>query len=63
MRLPSLLLALTLCCAAEQRDVYYQGPLHPDNTMPTFDKGYLMVFNSGRIDLYAPGRARAPCIE
>lgn len=57
MRLPFLLLTLVLCNAAfasEVREVYYQGAVTPTNTAPTFDKGYLFVYNFHAVDVYAP---------
>ena len=57
MRLPFLFLAGTLCnaaLAAEPREVYYQGFLVPQSIVPTFDKGYLLVYNFEKIDVYAP---------
>jgi len=57
MRLPFLLLAATLCntaFAAESREVYYQGFLVPQSIVPTFDKGYLLVYDFEKIDVYAP---------
>jgi hypothetical protein len=57
MRLPFLFLAATLCntaFAVESREVYYQGFLVPQSIVPTFDKGYLLVYNFDKIDAYAP---------
>jgi hypothetical protein len=57
MRLPFLFLAATLCnaaFAAESREVYYQGFLVPQSIVPTFDKGYLLVYDFEKIDMYAP---------
>ena len=57
MRLPFLFLAATLSSAAfaaEPREVFYQGLLTPQNIVPTFDKGYLLVYDYDKIDLYAP---------
>ena len=54
MRLPIFLVVLPLCCGAAQREVYYQGPLSPNSIVPTFDKGYLMVYNGAKVDLYSP---------
>jgi hypothetical protein len=57
MRLPFLFLAATLCntaFAAESREVYYQGFLVPQSIVPTFDKGYLLVYDFEKIDVYAP---------
>lgn len=57
MRLPFLLLAAALCnsaFAAEAREIYYQGFLTPQNITPTFDKGYLFVYDFEKIDVYAP---------
>src|SRR5882724_9549658 len=57
MRVPFLFLAATLCnaaFAAEPREVYYQGFLVPQSITPTFDKGYLFVYNFDKIDAYAP---------
>ena len=36
------------------REVYYQGFLVPQSITPTFDKGYLFVYNFDKIDVYAP---------
>ena len=39
---------------AQVHDVYYQGNLTPRNTTPTFDHGYLVVYNRDhRIDVFA----------
>src|ERR1700681_2403578 len=57
MRLPFLFLAATLCntaFAVDSREVYYQGFLVPQSIVPTFDKGYLLVYNFDKIDVYAP---------
>src|SRR5579863_3652260 len=58
MRLPWLLFAATLCntaFSAEPREVYYQGFLTPRNITPTFDRGYLFVYDFlHKIDVYAP---------
>lgn len=57
MRLPWLLFAATLfntTFAAETHEVYYQGLLTPQNITPTFDKGYLLVYDFDKIDVYAP---------
>jgi hypothetical protein len=57
MHLPWLLFAATFCnavFAAEPREVYYQGFLAPLNITPTFDKGYLFVYDSYKIDAFAP---------
>jgi hypothetical protein len=57
MRLPWLLFAATFCnavFAAQPREVYYQGLLTPLNIAPTFDKGYLFVYDSFKIDAFAP---------
>src|SRR5438876_11825052 len=57
MRLPFLFFVATLCntaFAAEPREVYYQGFLVPQSITPTFDKGYLFVYNFDKIDVYAP---------
>ncbi len=40
---------------AQARDVYYQGDLSPLNIAPTFDKGYLAVYEPAHtIALYGP---------
>src|SRR5712692_883088 len=36
------------------REVYYQGLLAPQNVTPTFDKGYLIVYDFDQIDVYRP---------
>ncbi len=57
MRPACLFLAAMLChmaFSAEPREVYYQGLLAPQSITPTFDKGYLFVYNFDRIDAYAP---------
>jgi len=57
MLVSRLLLAVACCTAitAESRDVYYQGALAPRNIGPTFDKGYLVVYDRDhKIDVYAP---------
>ncbi len=57
MRLPAFFFALALscgvCCGAQQRDVTYQGPLTPNNITPTFEKGYLLVYDYPRVHVYA----------
>jgi hypothetical protein len=54
-RLSSLLTILVLPFAAQARDVYYQGDLAPLNILPTFDKGYLAVYEPEEtIALYGP---------
>jgi hypothetical protein len=55
MRLLSLLFAAVLChlgIAAESRDVYYPGLLTPLNIVPTFDKGYLFVYDAHKINVF-----------
>jgi len=57
MHIASLFFAATLyntAFTAEPREVYYQGSLTPRNITPTFDKGYLFVYNFDKIDAYAP---------
>jgi len=57
MLVSRLLLAVACCTAitAESRDVYYQGALAPRSIGPTFDKGYLVVYDRDhKIDVYAP---------
>ncbi len=53
-----LLFAIASCSmafAAEAREVHYQGDLAPLNIMPTFDKGYLIVYDwNHKINVYAP---------
>jgi len=54
-RFPLVFAAGTLAvCSAANRDVYYQGPLAPLNTAPTFDRGYLAVYEQGGFSLYGP---------
>jgi hypothetical protein len=43
-RLSPLLTILVLPFVIQARDVYYQGDLAPLNILPTFDKGYLAVY-------------------
>jgi|ERR1017187_6219206 hypothetical protein len=41
--------------AAEAHDVFYQGNLAPRNIVPTFENGYLVVYDiDSKIALYAP---------
>jgi len=41
--------------AAQAHDVYYQGSLTPLNDVPTFDHGYLVVYDlDSRVDVFAP---------
>jgi len=57
MRFVFLLLAVFSAgaFAAESHDVFIQGPPSPLSTMPTFEKGYLAVYDiDRRISLYAP---------
>lgn len=57
MRIHPLFLAATLCQAtvvAAPRDVYYPGLLSPRNITPTFDKGYLFVYDTRSIDVFGP---------
>jgi hypothetical protein len=57
MRLPLVLYAATIChvvVAAVPRDVYYQGLLTPRNITPTFDKGYLFVYDTHKIGVFGP---------
>jgi len=51
-----LLLALSGALATAQvHDVHYQGNLTPLNTTPTFDHGYLVVYDwDHRVDVFAP---------
>src|ERR1700686_2135677 len=43
---------------AQVHDVHYQGNLTPLNTTPTFDHGYLVVYDwDHRIDVFAPDGA------
>jgi hypothetical protein len=43
---------------AQVHDVYYQGNLTPLNTTPTFDHGYLVVYDwDHRIDVFSPDGA------
>lgn len=57
MRVLCLLFAMVsgIAFAAETHDVFYPGMLAPLNTMPTFDKGYLVVYDfDSKITLYTP---------
>jgi hypothetical protein len=57
MVLLCLVIALASCAtalAAEARDVYYQGDMTPLNIVPTFDKGYLVVYDQNKVNIYAP---------
>jgi len=57
MRFVFLLLAFSTAAgfAADTRDVYYQGPLAPLNILPSFEKGYLAVYDlDDQVALYAP---------
>ena len=57
MVLLCLVIAIASCAtalAAEARDVYYQGDLTPLNIVPTFDNGYLVVYDQNKINVYAP---------
>ena len=50
-----LLIAVILACTAvaQVEDVYYQGDIAPRNIMPSFDKGYLVAYESNdAISLY-----------
>src|ERR1700722_13120127 len=54
-RLSPLLTILVLPFVVQARDVYYQGDLAPLNILPTFDKGYLAVYEREHtIALYGP---------
>lgn len=54
-RLPPLLTILVLPFVIQARDVYYQGDLVPLNILPTFDRGYLAVYEPEHtIALYGP---------
>ena len=54
-RLSPLLTILVLPFVVQARDVYYQGDLTPLNILPTFDKGYLAVYEREHtIALYGP---------
>jgi hypothetical protein len=46
---------VTLAIGARPREVYFQGPLTPLNTTPTFDKGYLFVYDAHQINARKPG--------
>src|ERR1700704_4733617 len=66
MRLPFLFLAATLCntaFAAESREVYYQGFLVPQSIVPTLDKGYLLVYDFEKINVYAPDASPLYCFS
>jgi len=53
-----LLLLYGASVTAQVRDVRYQGNLTPLNTTPTFDHGYLVVYDwDHRIDVFAPDGA------
>jgi hypothetical protein len=55
MRLLFVLLAatlVTLAIGAAPREVYYQGSLTPLNITPTFDKGYLFVYDAYKINVF-----------
>jgi len=57
MRVESLFLAAAIChavIAATPVDVYYPGSLTPLNITPTFDKGYLFVYEAHKIDVFGP---------
>jgi hypothetical protein len=50
-----LLLFMSGAAVAQVHDVYYQGNLAPLNTTPTFDHGYLVVYDwENRVDVFAP---------
>jgi hypothetical protein len=50
-----LLLLATALASGQVRDVYYQGSLTPLNTVPTFDHGYLTVYDHDPdLDVYGP---------
>jgi hypothetical protein len=54
-RLSPLLTILVLPFVIQAQDVYYQGDLTPLNILPTFDKGYLAVYERDQtIALYGP---------
>ena len=41
--------------AAVLREIYYQGPMTPANITPTFDKGYVLVYDLDRsVKVYGP---------
>jgi len=44
----------TAFATTSARDVYYLGPLAPNNVVPTFDKGHVIVYNNGGVTVYAP---------
>ncbi len=53
-----LLLMSGASATAQVHDVHYQGNLTPLNTTPTFDHGYLVVYDwDHRIDVFAPDGA------
>jgi hypothetical protein len=57
---PLLAMLVLHSFAAEARDVNYQGDLAPLNITPTFDKGYLAVYETlETISLYGPDGALA----
>jgi hypothetical protein len=57
---PLLAILVLHAFAAQARDVYYQGDLAPRNITPTFDKGYLAVYETlETISLYGPDGALA----
>jgi len=56
-----LLAAVAVFCSAQQtRQVHYQGDLTPLNIAPSFDKGFLAVYETHQtVSLYAPDGALA----
>jgi len=56
--LPLLVLICSAIASAQVRDVYYQGYLTPLNIMPSFDRGYLVVYDTDhRTDVFGPDGA------
>lgn len=49
----------TAFAATSAKEVYYQGFLTPDNIVPTFDKGHVIVYDGAGVTVYAPDGSRA----
>jgi hypothetical protein len=57
---PLITICVVLSVVIQARDVYYQGDLAPRNILPTFDKGYLAVYEQEHtVSLYGPDGSRA----
>ncbi len=55
MRFCLLLLLATALASGQMRDVHYRGSLTPLHITPTFDHGYLTVYDHDPdLDVYAP---------